>query len=45
MHINTTLQQAIKKAGYDNKVVVGMDVASSEFLMDDGRYDLVSSNY
>lgn len=35
------LMQAIKKAGYEKEVVVGMDVASSEFLTKDGRYDLV----
>ncbi|CAM9384576.1 unnamed protein product [Ascophyllum nodosum] len=38
------LMAAIKKAGYDEKVVVGMDVASSEFLMPDGRYDLDFKN-
>ncbi|KAG5189801.1 enolase [Tribonema minus] len=38
------LMQAIKKAGYEKEVVVGMDVASSEFLMDDGRYNLDFKN-
>ncbi|CAB1099574.1 unnamed protein product [Ectocarpus sp. CCAP 1310/34] len=38
------LMAAIKKAGYEDKVVVGMDVASSEFLMPDGRYDLDFKN-
>ncbi|CAM9460138.1 unnamed protein product, partial [Phaeothamnion confervicola] len=38
------LMKAIKKAGYLDQVVVGMDVASSEFQMKDGRYDLDFKN-
>ncbi|CAM9237052.1 unnamed protein product [Chrysoparadoxa australica] len=38
------LMAAIAKAGYEKEVVVGMDVASSEFLMPDGRYDLDFKN-
>eukprot|EP00249_Psilotum_nudum_P011413 c23157_g1_i1 orf=394-1899(-) len=34
------LLDAIDKAGYTGKVKIGMDVAASEFLMKDGRYDL-----
>lgn len=34
------LMSAIEKAGYLDKVKVGMDVASSEFLTKDGKYDL-----
>lgn len=33
------LQTAIEKAGFTEKVVVGMDVAASEFYRD-GKYDL-----
>lgn len=33
------LQTAIEKAGFTDKVVVGMDVAASEFYRD-GKYDL-----
>lgn len=32
--------EAIAQAGYTGKVVIGMDVAASEFHMPDGRYDL-----
>ncbi|KAK8790872.1 hypothetical protein WA158_005503 [Blastocystis sp. Blastoise] len=32
--------EAIKKAGYEGKVFIGMDVAASEFFTKDGRYDL-----
>jgi enolase len=34
------LMTAIGKAGYDGKVKIGMDVASSEFYTKDGKYDL-----
>eukprot|EP01127_Copromyxa_protea_P000160 TRINITY_DN10152_c0_g1_i1.p2 TRINITY_DN10152_c0_g1~~TRINITY_DN10152_c0_g1_i1.p2 ORF type:complete len:437 (-),score=151.68 TRINITY_DN10152_c0_g1_i1:45-1355(-) len=34
------LTEAIEKAGYTGKVVIGMDVAASEFLTKDGNYDL-----
>lgn len=34
------LLDAIEKAGYPGKVKIGMDVAASEFLTKDGRYDL-----
>ncbi len=34
------LMDAIKKAGYADKVVIGMDVASSEFRTKDDKYDL-----
>jgi len=34
------LNQAISKAGYNGKVVIGMDVAASEFCTEDKRYDL-----
>jgi len=34
------LSQAITKAGYNGKVVIGMDVAASEFCTEDKRYDL-----
>lgn len=34
------LMSAIEKSGYADKVVIGMDVASSEFLTSDGNYDL-----
>lgn len=33
------LKTAIGKAGYSDKVVIGMDVAASEFYRD-GKYDL-----
>jgi enolase len=31
---------AIEEAGHLGKVKIGMDVASSEFLTKDGKYDL-----
>ncbi|EPS60909.1 enolase, partial [Genlisea aurea] len=34
------LKAAIEKAGYTGKVVIGMDVAASEFYGSDKRYDL-----
>ncbi|XP_073035518.1 enolase 1, chloroplastic [Primulina eburnea] len=34
------LMDAIEKAGYTSKIKIGMDVAASEFLTKDGRYDL-----
>lgn len=34
------LMEAIKIAGYEKEMKLGMDVAASEFLMKDGRYDL-----
>ncbi|XP_075479130.1 enolase 1, chloroplastic [Primulina tabacum] len=34
------LMDAIEKAGYTSKIKIGMDVAASEFLTMDGRYDL-----
>ncbi|XP_062166446.1 enolase [Alnus glutinosa] len=34
------LKTAIAKAGYTGKVVIGMDVAASEFYGEDKRYDL-----
>jgi enolase len=34
------LMQAIKTAGYEKEVKIGMDVAASEFLTKDGNYDL-----
>ncbi|KAF9625790.1 hypothetical protein IFM89_027122 [Coptis chinensis] len=34
------LIDAIEKAGYTGKIKIGMDVAASEFLTKDGRYDL-----
>lgn len=34
------LMQAIKKSGYEKEMKIGMDVAASEFLLKDGRYDL-----
>uniref|UniRef100_A0AAV1U9I3 phosphopyruvate hydratase n=1 Tax=Peronospora matthiolae TaxID=2874970 RepID=A0AAV1U9I3_9STRA len=34
------LMTAINRAGYDGKIGIGMDVASSEFLTKDGKYDL-----
>lgn len=33
------IKNAISKAGYSDKVVIGMDVAASEFYRD-GKYDL-----
>ena len=37
------LASAIEKAGYTGKIVIGMDVASSEFFKD-GKYDLDFKN-
>nr|XP_054768788.1 enolase-like [Lytechinus pictus] len=37
------IMEAIKKAGYDNKIKIGMDVAASEFYRD-GKYDLDFKN-
>jgi len=34
------LMEAIKKAGYEKEVKIGMDVAASEFLLKNGKYDL-----
>jgi enolase len=34
------LMEAIKQAGYEKEMKIGMDVAASEFLTKDGRYDL-----
>jgi len=34
------LKQAIAKAGYTDKVKIGMDVAASEFFVENGKYDL-----
>jgi len=34
------LMEAIKLAGYEGKVMIGMDVAASEFLTEDKKYDL-----
>ena len=31
---------ALQAAGYTGKVKIGMDVAASEFLTKDGKYDL-----
>lgn len=33
------MKEAIDKAGYTEKIVIGMDVAASEFYRD-GKYDL-----
>jgi len=38
------LMSAIEKAGYLDQVKVGMDVASSEFLTKDGKYNLDFKN-
>lgn len=38
------LMDAIEKAGYTGKIKIGMDVAASEFLTKDGRYDLNFKN-
>lgn len=32
------LMEAIKKAGYEKEVKIGMDVAASEFMTKDGEY-------
>jgi len=34
------LMEAIKKAGYEKEVKIGMDVAASEFQTKDGKYNL-----
>ncbi|CAN4086199.1 unnamed protein product [Withania somnifera] len=34
------LMEAIEKAGYTGKIKIGMDVAASEFLTKDAKYDL-----
>jgi len=34
------IKQAIEKAGHTSKVVIGMDVAASEFRTQEGNYDL-----
>ena len=34
------LMEAIKLSGYESQVKIGMDVAASEFLTKDGKYDL-----
>lgn len=34
------LMSAIKKAGYEKEMKIGMDVAASEFLLKNGNYDL-----
>jgi enolase len=34
------VKEAIRKAGYEGKVEIGMDVAASEFVCQDGSYDL-----
>nr|GMC56395.1 enolase 1, chloroplastic [Ipomoea batatas] len=38
------LMDAIEKAGYTGKIKIGMDVAASEFLTKDGKYDLDFKN-
>lgn len=38
------LIDAIEKAGYTGKIKIGMDVAASEFLTKDGKYDLNFKN-
>jgi len=38
------LNEAIHRAGYPDKVSIGMDVASSEFYTKEGRYDLDFKN-
>merc|ERR1719398_264741 len=37
------IMEAIKKAGYEGKIVIGMDSAASEFFKD-GKYDLDFKN-
>jgi len=34
----------VQAAGYSGKVKIGMDVAASEFLTEDGKYDLNFKN-
>jgi len=38
------LMEAIKQAGYEKEMRIGMDVAASEFLTKDGKYDLNFKN-
>lgn len=38
------LVEAIEKAGYTGKVKIGMDVAASEFMTEDKKYDLNFKN-
>lgn len=38
------LKEAIAKAGYTDKVKIGMDTAASEFYKDGGKYDLDFKN-
>ncbi|KAM3318905.1 enolase 1, chloroplastic [Capsicum chacoense] len=38
------LMDAIEKAGYTGKIKIGMDVAASEFLTQDAKYDLNFKN-
>ncbi|EPS70951.1 enolase, partial [Genlisea aurea] len=38
------LMEAIQKSGYTDKIKIGMDVAASEFLTEDGKYDLDFKN-
>ena len=35
---------ATQAAGYEGKVKIGMDVAASEFMTEDGKYDLDFKN-
>jgi enolase len=35
-----TILALAQAAGYTGKVKIGMDVAASEFLTEDGKYDL-----
>lgn len=37
------LEEAIRKAGHEGKIDIGMDVAASEFFLD-GKYDLDFKN-
>lgn len=41
---NLLLNLALQAAGYSGKVKIGMDVAASEFLTEDGKYDLNFKN-
>jgi len=34
------IKEAVAKAGYTDKIKIGMDVAASEFRTEDGKYDL-----
>uniref|UniRef100_A0A7S2XXL5 phosphopyruvate hydratase n=1 Tax=Fibrocapsa japonica TaxID=94617 RepID=A0A7S2XXL5_9STRA len=38
------LMEACEKSGWADKIILGMDVASSEFLKEDGTYDLDFKN-